>query len=220
MTMIYLVDDDPSARQGLARLIRAAGHTVVTFASARAFLDAGPPAGPGCVVLDVRMPEVSGLDLQERLARGECPLPVIFITGHGDIPMSVQAMKQGAVDFLPKPVDGPQLLAAIQQALEKDAATRRQLKGRQDIRRRLEQLTERERDVMALVIRGRLNKQVAAELGIAEPTVKIHRGRVMEKLEVASVAELVLLAQQAGLTAAGTTRPASAAPISPPRTRG
>lgn len=219
MSTIYLIDDDPSARQGLARLIRVAGHSVTTFASARDFLDAGPPTGPGCLVLDVRMPEVGGLELQERLARGDCPMPVIFITGHGDIPMSVQAMKRGAVDFLPKPVDGPQLLAAIQQALEKDRAARREREGRQDLRRRLAQLTDREREVMQCVIRGRLNKQIAAELGIAEPTVKIHRGRLMAKLGVASVAELVMLATEAGLIPAGTTATASAAPDPPPRTR-
>jgi FixJ family two-component response regulator len=211
MPTIYLIDDDPSARQGLARLIRAAGHTVTPFTSAREFLDAGPPAGPGCLVLDVRMPEVSGLELQERLAREECPRPIIFITGHGDIPMSVQAMKQGAVDFLPKPVDRAQLLAAVQLALEKDTAARRQHGERQNTRRRFGQLTEREREVMQLVIRGWLNKQIAAELGIAEPTVKIHRGRVMDKLGVASVAELILLVQQAGLTITRTTGPDSAA---------
>jgi FixJ family two-component response regulator len=212
MPTIHLIDDDPSARQGLARLIRAAGHTVRLCTSAREFLDAGPPAGPGCLVLDVRMPEVSGLDLQERLAREDDPMPIIFITGHGDIPMSVQAMKQGAVDFLPKPVDRAQLLAAIELALQKDTAARQEREGRREIQRRLEQLTEREREVMQLVIRGWLNKQIAAGLGIAEPTVKIHRGRVMDKLGVASVAELILLVQQAGLTIDRTSGPDSAAP--------
>jgi FixJ family two-component response regulator len=212
MPTIYLIDDDPSARHGLARLLRAAGQPVRLFTSAREFLDAGPPPGPGCLVLDVRMPEVSGLDLQERLAREECPMPIIFITGHGDIPMSVRAMKQGAVDFLPKPVDRAQLMTAIQLALQKDTAARRDREGRREVQRRLEQLTEREREVMQLVIRGWLNKQIAAELGIAEPTVKIHRGRVMDKLGVESVAELILLVQQAGLNINSTAGPDSAAP--------
>jgi FixJ family two-component response regulator len=219
MPTIYLIDDDPSARQGLARLIRAAGYMVTPFSSAREFLDAGPPSGPGCLVLDLRMPEVSGLDLQERLGRECCPMPIIFITGHGDVPMSVQAMKQGAVDFLPKPVDCAHLLAAIQLALENDAAARHQREEQQEIQLRLKQLTEREREVMHHVIRGRLNKQIAAELGIAEPTVKIHRGRVMEKLGLASVAELVLLGQKAGQLIAETTGRASSAPFPPPRTQ-
>lgn len=218
MATIYLVDDDPSARDGLSRLIRVGGFQVRSFSSAREFLDAGPPAGPGCVVLDVRMPGVSGLELQERLARVACPLPVIFITGHGDIPMSVQAMKQGAIDFLTKPVDGPQLLAAIGQALERDREARRRHVEHGEVWRRVDQLTAREREVMALVIRGLLNKQIAARLGIAEPTVKIHRGRVMEKLGVASVAELVTLAQKAGLQGADGSDARSVAMTPPPST--
>ena len=212
---VYLIDDDPSVRQGLARLIRVAGHVVETFASAQEFLAAGPPAGPGCLVLDVRMPDVGGLELQERLAGREGPMPIILITGHGDIPMSVRAMKAGAVDFLPKPVDGGQLLAAIQQALAGDGAARRRRAAEADRRRRFDQLTTREREVMQGVLRGSLNKQIALELGIAEPTVKIHRGRVMEKLGVTSVAELVRLAQQAGVSATGEGEGAADAPARP-----
>lgn len=198
MPTVFLVDDDPSARQGLARLLRAARYEVMAFASAREFLDAGPPRGPGCLVLDVRMPEISGLDLQDRLAREKVAMPIIFITGHGDIPMSVQAMKNGAVDFLPKPVDATQLLSAVQQALEMDQVVRKQREEQQSSQNRLGQLSAREHEVMQRVIRGALNKQIAAELGIAEPTVKIHRGRAMAKLGVASVPELIMLFQKAG----------------------
>jgi RNA polymerase sigma factor (sigma-70 family) len=199
MSTVFLIDDDPSAREGLARLIRAAGHQVTAFSSARDFLASRPRDQPGCLVLDVRMPELTGLELQERLGREDCPMPIIFITGHGDIPMSVQAMKKGAIDFLPKPVDGAQLLAAIEQALERDRAARHEREQREDIKRCLDRLTAREREVMSLVVRGMLNKQIAAELGISEPTVKIHRGRVMEKVGVPSVAELVTLVRKIGM---------------------
>lgn len=213
---VYLIDDDLSVRQGLARLIRVAGHHVVAFASAREFLAAGPPVGPGCLVLDVRMPDVSGLELQERLAGRDDPMPIIFITGHGDIPMSVRAMKSGAVDFLPKPVDGKQLLAAIGQALARDQAVRQRRAVAADLGRKFDQLTVREREVMRGVLRGSLNKQIALELGIAEPTVKIHRGRVMEKLGVTSVADLVRLAQRAGMGPTGEEGTAGGTPDSRP----
>lgn len=198
MPLVHLIDDDVSAREGLARLLRAAGYEVAAHESAKAFLEAGPPSGPGCLILDVRMPGLTGFDLQELLARQSCRLPVIFITGHGDIPMSVRAIKRGAVDFLPKPVHGPALLDAVAQALEMDRAARQAQAGVDESCRRVELLTARERQVLDLVVRGSPNKQIAASLGIAEPTVKIHRGRVMEKLGAHSVAELVLLAQKAG----------------------
>ena len=212
---VFIVDDDAAVRQSLALLIRSMGMPVETFESAQVFLGACDPERPGCLVLDIRMPGISGLELQEELQRRGVTLPIIFITGHGDIPMSVRAMKAGAVDFLPKPVDGGQLLAAIAQALAGDEAARRRRAVEADRRRRFDQLTTREREVMRGVLRGALNKQIAHDLGIAEPTVKIHRGRVMEKLGVTSVADLVRLAQQAGLSATGEGEGGTDAPARP-----
>jgi FixJ family two-component response regulator len=199
---VFLIDDDPSARRGLARLIQAAGHAVVTFGSAREFLASGRRDEPGCLVLDIRMPELSGLDLQEQLLGADYSIPIIFITGHGDIPMTVQAMKRGALDFLPKPVEGEQLLEAIRRALEKDRLARSAREDARALRQRLQLLKTREREVMSFVIAGFLNKQIAGELGITEATVKVHRARLMDKLRVTSVAELVTLAQKAGIPAA------------------
>ena len=198
---VFLVDDDASVRKALTRLIRSAGYDVRAFGSAREFRDHSRVGGDGlaCLVLDVRMPGLSGLDLQHELQAKNTLLPIIFITGHGDIPMSVKAMKAGAVDFLPKPVKDKALLTAIEQALaraEHDHAERLEL---EDIQRRLDRLTPREREVMTLVVRGLLNKQIALELGTVEKTIKVHRARVMEKMEVQSLAELVRLAERAGL---------------------
>ena len=200
---VFLVDDDASVRKALARLMKLAGYTAQAFASASEFLgywrDHG--GGPGCLLLDVRMPGLSGLDLQHELQTANALLPIIFITGHGDIPMSVKAMKQGAVDFLPKPVKEKDLIKAIEQALAKaarDLAERLELDG---IKRRIEQLTAREREVMTLVVRGLLNKQIAFELGTVEKTVKVHRSRVMEKMQVQSLAELVRITVKVGLLA-------------------
>jgi RNA polymerase sigma factor (sigma-70 family) len=195
---VFLIDDDPSVRKALTRLIRSAGYQVQAFASAQDFLECGTGAheDSACLVLDVRMPGLSGLDLQRELSATTTPLPIIFITGHGDIPMTVKAMKNGAVDFLPKPVEGKELLKAVEQALARADEESRERQQLEDIQRRLETLTPRERDVMALVVRGLLNKQIAFELGTAEKTVKVHRARVMEKMEVQSLAELVHIADR------------------------
>lgn len=190
--VVFLVDDDPSVRRGLTRLLELEGYEVRAFASAEEFLSSGPvPPGPACLVLDVRMPGLSGQALHARLRAAEATLPVVYITGHGDIPMGIQAMKAGAVDFLPKPVRADQLLAAIAEALSRAERERRTQADAGKVRRRLETLTSREREVLDLVVRGRLNKQIAAELGIVEQTVKVHRGRLMRKMEADSVAELV-----------------------------
>ncbi|MGH9428649.1 MAG: response regulator transcription factor [Terriglobia bacterium] len=197
---VFLVDDDASVRKALSRLIRSAGYMVESFASAQEFLNAQPYADdPACLILDVRMPGLNGLDLQRELQDAQVSLPIIFITGHGDIPMSVKAMKAGAVDFLSKPVKDKDLLQAIEQALARAARDRSRLAESQDIQRRLETLTPREREVMELVVTGMLNKQVAHQLGTVEKTIKVHRARVMEKMEANSLAELVRVAERVGL---------------------
>jgi len=190
---VYVVDDEPSVRKALSRLLRSAGLKCEVFASADEFLahERESPAESGCIVLDVQMPGLNGMDLQEVLSAGEGRLPIIFITGHGDIPLSVRAMKKGAVDFLTKPFDDKDLLAAIAVALRKGEEARARVAEITQFRDREQTLTTRERDVMARVVAGLLNKQIAAELGIEEGTVKIHRGRVMQKMGVQSVAELV-----------------------------
>ena len=196
-TTVFLVDDDASVRRALARLIRSAGHEVQTFAAAREFLDRKPDAdGPACLALDVRMPGLSGIDLQRELQNTNRNLPIIFITGHGDIPMSVRAMKAGAVDFLPKPVQAKDLLGAIKQALARAVHDRAERNERETIQGRVEKLTPRERQVMTLVVKGFLNKQIASELGTVEKTIKVHRARVMKKMQVESLAELVRLAEK------------------------
>jgi FixJ family two-component response regulator len=188
---VFVVDDDASVRKALARSIQTAGLNVKTFASAREFLDQGLARGPGCLVLDVRMPGLSGLDLQAELNRRNVRTPVIFITGHGDIPVTVKAMKGGAADFLPKPFKVKDLLRVIQEALKKDERLQASRAENTEVQRRIQTLTPREREVLGLVVKGLLNKQIAAELGAAERTVKVHRGRVMHKMQVQSVAELV-----------------------------
>jgi FixJ family two-component response regulator len=200
---VFLVDDDDSVRRALTRLIKSAGYAVQAFASARDFLEYWriTNEGPACLVLDVRMPGLSGLDLQHELLASNTLLPIIFITGHGDIPMSVKAMKEGAVDFLPKPVKDKNLLNAIEQALTRANHDLREQKELEYVQRRLKTLTPREREVMTLVVRGLLNKQIAFELGTVEKTVKVHRARVMEKMEVQSLADLVRLAEKVGLAA-------------------
>jgi RNA polymerase sigma factor (sigma-70 family) len=197
--VVFVVDDDASVRKSLARLISDAGYTVQTFASAREFLARPASAGPSCVVLDVRMPGLTGLDLQQTLASAAHEIPIIFITGHGDISMSVKAMKDGAVDFLTKPFAGKDLLEAIQRAVAKDRQDIRAEARTDEIRERVNLLTPRESQVFALVVTGMLNKQIAAELGVGEKTVKVHRARVMEKMRAGSVAELVRLADGAGI---------------------
>jgi FixJ family two-component response regulator len=194
--IIHVVDDDDSLRKAVMRLLRAAGYEVCGYASAGEFLLARPGNTPGCVVLDVRMPGPSGLDLQVAFGEQVDALPIIFLTGHGDVPMSVRAMKAGAVDFLTKPVKREALLTAIQNALVRDAANRtaREIVG--PLRSRFESLTSRERAVYSGVVAGKLNKQIAAELGISERTAKSHRAQVMEKMHVTSLAELVRVAEQ------------------------
>lgn len=195
---IFIVDDDPSVRTSLSRLLRASGFEVEAFVSGEAFFAREPFDGVGCVILDLRMPGVSGTELQQRLDDGSSDLPVIFLSGHGEVPDSVRAMKQGAVDFFTKPVDEDVLLGAIALALERHAATRATRDEREAIQRRLDTLTAREREVLRHVVTGALNKQIAGHMGIAEGTVKVHRGRVMEKLGVQSVADLVRLCDAAG----------------------
>ncbi len=197
--VVYVVDDDPAVRKGLDRLLRSAGLAVEAFASAAEFLARDGQDGVGCVVLDVRMPGISGMDLQADLVAQGVDLPVIFLTGHGDIPMSVEAMKTGALDFLTKPVDAEVLLNAVRQALDRHRAARTGRLETQAMRTRMESLTPRELEVLRCIITGALNKQIAAHLGIAEKTVKIHRARVMEKTGAASVAELVQSCQRAGI---------------------
>lgn len=198
MATVFLVDDDPSVRKAMARLIKSAGHTVQTFGSAREFLDSGwENHSPACLVLDVQLPGLSGLDLQRVLQTGRTAVPVIFITGHGNIPMGIQAMKEGAVDFLPKPVKDTVLLCAIEQALARSVRDHAQRDEQEEIQWRMNTLTPREREVMALVVRGLLNKQVAHELGTVEKTIKVHRARVMQKMQVESLAELVRIAERA-----------------------
>jgi FixJ family two-component response regulator len=195
----YLVDDDPGVLKALARMLRIAGYDSRQFSSPRDFLREHDPSIPGCAILDLTMPELDGLQLQRCLADDSIDRPVIFLTGNGDIPSTVQAMKAGAIDFLTKPVRREQLLAAIARAEEKDAAARRMRDRRRSVESKLGRLTVREREVLEHVIAGKLNKQIAAILGTAEKTVKVHRGRMMAKLGVRSVAELVRFAQQADI---------------------
>jgi len=201
--LVFVVDDDASVRKSLARLVKAAGYEAETFASVRDFLARRPHEGPCCLVLDVRMPGLSGLDLQEALKAAGQRLAIVFITGHRDVPVSVKAMKGGAVDFLTKPVDERTLLGAIEQAVARTLADRRQQARVMEIRGRITTLTPREAAVFALVVTGMLNKQIGSELGIAEKTVKVHRARVMEKMRAGSLAELVRLAGEGSVIAAG-----------------
>jgi FixJ family two-component response regulator len=203
---VVVVDDEESFRRGLGRLLKAHGLAFALYDSAEAFLRDMPAAANGCVVLDVHMPGLNGLELQERLSEADCALPIVFLTGRGDIPTSVRAMKRGAQDFLTKPVDEDVLLGAIRKALEEN---RRELSAREQVRtvrKRIALLTEREEEVMRHVIAGKLNKQIAGELGVVEKTIKVHRARVMEKMQVGSVAELVRDCALAGIAPAGWTK--------------
>lgn len=189
--LVVIVDDDAAIREALDELVRSAGMQPACFASTRELLDAGVLDQPGCLILDVRMPGASGLDLQHQLATSGNPKPIIFLTGHGDIPMTVQAMKSGAVDFLTKPVRDQTLLDAVIAAIERDVAQRARASVVKRTVGRVETLTPREREVLAEIARGRLNKQIAYDLGISEVTVKLHRGNVMRKMQVASIGELI-----------------------------
>ncbi len=201
-SIVYVVDDDSSVREAIKSLIRSVGLRVETFGTAQEFLHSARPDAPGCVVLDVRLPGLSGLDLQRELAANGINLPVIFITGHGDIPMSVRAMKAGALEFLTKPFRDQDLLDAIQQALERDRGARQQRSETAEVRERFDSLTAREREVMGLVVSGLLNKQIAGELGTSEVTIKIHRSQVMKKMGAGSLAELVRMTEKLGIPAA------------------
>jgi FixJ family two-component response regulator len=194
--IVFVVDDDGGMRQSLTNLIKSVGLRVEAFASAQEFLRSKLTDVPGCLVLDVRLPGLSGLDLQRRMAEAEMEIPIIFITGHGDIPMTVRAMKAGAVEFLTKPFRDQDLLDAIQQALERDRTAREQRGEIEELRSRFESLTPREREVMGLVVAGLLNKQIAGELGTSETTIKIHRHQVMDKMGAGSLAELVRMADR------------------------
>jgi len=196
---VFVIDDDPSVLKSLSRLLRSLGFDTKTFASAELFLARKHYDGVGCMVLDVRMPGLSGMDLQDELSRADYSMPVIFITGHGNIPMSVQAMKRGAVDFLTKPFDDEELMQAVKKAIEQDRTAKAERGEVHDTLKRIEQLTPREQEVLRFVITGMLNKRIALKLGIAEKTVKVHRGRIMEKLCVDSVADLVRLAEKADI---------------------
>ncbi len=195
---VFIVDDDASVRTSLARLMRSAELHAETFASAEEFLGREHPDGPGCMVLDLSMPGSSGLDLQQDMAAADIDLPIVFLTGHGNVTSSVKALKGGAVDFLEKPVDDDRLLSAIKDAVEQSVRTRLDRTKSSEIRGRVARLTRRELQVFRLVVQGKLNKQIAAELGTSEKTVKVHRARVMQKMEADSLAELVLLAKRVG----------------------
>ena len=200
---VFIVDDDKSVRRGLVSLINSVGVNAVAFASAQEFLQHQRPDAPACLVLDVRLPGLSGLDLQRQLGQSGQPIPIIFITGHGDIPMTVRAMKEGAVEFLTKPFRDQELLDAIQQALRADHTAREQRAKAAELHRRYDTLTAREREVMQLVVAGRLNKQIAGKLGTSEVTVKIQRGRVMHKMQAQSVVDLLRMAEILAIIPAG-----------------
>ena len=198
--IVFIVDDDLSVRRTTERLIRSAGFKAQTFTSAREFLASPRPEGPACLVLDVRMPGLSGMELQRELTQSGIHIPIIFITGHGDIPMSVRAMKAGAVEFLTKPFRSRSLLEAVRAAIERDRSAHKARSETGELRQRYEQLTPREREVMALVAAGQLNKQAAGELATTERTIKFHRAHIMQKMGVESLADLVRMAEKLGVS--------------------
>jgi len=205
-TIVFVVDDDASVLRGIKRLLRSAGFTGETFASAREFLERYDSNAVGCVILDLAMPGFDGLQMQQALAERGSVLPIIFLTGHGDIPTSVQAMKGGAVDFLTKPVSDEELLGAVRNAIQRCEVLSRTREDVEGIKRRVATLTPRERQVLAHLLSGKLNKQIAADLGTAEQTIKIHRARVMQKMQVRTLVALVRLAEHAGIQAAAPTQ--------------
>ena len=202
--VVFVIDDDRSVREALEGLLRSVGLKVQAFASTQDFLQFDRPDAAGCLVLDVRLPGLSGLDFQRELAKSNNPLPIIFITGHGDIPMSVRAIKAGAIEFLTKPFRDQELLDAVQHGIEQDRVQRTQAMAVAGLRERFDALTSRERQIMELVVTGRPNKQLAAELDVSEITVKVHRGNVMRKMQAKSLAELVRMADRLGI---GTAKP-------------
>ncbi|WP_262966674.1 response regulator transcription factor [Methylobacter psychrophilus] len=197
---VFIVDDDASVLKALERLLRSVGLNATTFLTPQEFFDQYDQSIPGCLVLDIAMPGINGLKMQQVLADQDYTLPIIFLTGHGDIRMSVQAIKQGAIDFLTKPVNDSILIAAIQSALEKDRIARKIFSELSELRQRLAKLTPREREVLSHIISGKINKKIAAELGTVEKTIKVHRAHLMMKLKVHSLAELVKLAERLGVT--------------------
>lgn len=197
---VYVVDDDVSVREALKNLLRSVGLKVETFSTADEFLSRKRPHAPGCLILDVRLPGLSGLDLQRQLVQSSRAIPIVFITGHGDIPMSVRAIKDGAVEFLTKPFRDQDLLDAVRQAVERDREARVRELEMADLRERYASLTTREQEVLRLVLRGLINKQIATGLGISEATVKLHRGRLMGKMRAETLAELISMAQTLGVT--------------------
>jgi FixJ family two-component response regulator len=212
LPVVFVVDDDVSMREALRNLLRSVGLQVKTFDTAQNFLAHPQPDAPGCLVLDVRLPGLSGLDLQRELARAEIDLPIIFITGHADIPMSVRAMKAGAIEFLTKPFRDQDLLDAVQEAIGKNREARAQSQQTQELRARYLALTAREQEVMRLVVEGLLNKQIAGQLGTTEATIKLHRGRVMHKMQAASLAELIRMAERLEIPVVQQTRVISPLP--------
>jgi len=205
-TTVFIIDDDPSVRRGIVRLVRASGMKVEAFASAEDFLASESCEGPGCIVLDVQMPDMTGPELQARLCVDERCMPIIFLSAHSDVPTTARAMKKGAVDFLTKPVERDDLLAAIRVSLAKDAENRSVLTDKDSIHEKIKLLTPREYEIMTYVISCMLNKQIAYELDISEETVKIHRGRMTQKLGIVSVADLVRLCETVGIAPAETCR--------------
>ena len=215
--IVFLVDDDASILRSVGRLIRSGGYNVYAYSSAREFLvELQPPQQPCCLVLDLAMPELSGIELQRRLAETQFNPPIIFISGHGDVPTTVRAMKGGAVDFLTKPFEDRELLQAVRQALQKDKLARRERLEQTEVMTQLSSLTGREEQVLRLVVTGMLNKQIAATLGTCEKTIKVHRGRVMRKMHVQSLAELVRKAEKAGVFVSPPgLRPPAQSPLNP-----
>lgn len=199
--VVYIIDDDESVREGVADLLRSIGHTVRSFRSAQEFLDSDRDDLPGCIVLDVRLPGPSGLEFQRTLIKSDIPLPVVFVSGHGDIAMSVRAMKSGAVEFLTKPLHEQQLLDAVQAGIERDRARRRQAKAVGELQQRFHSLTPREREIFTLIVAGRRNKQIAAELDLSEMTIKVHRSQITRKMAASSVVDLVRMADKLGISA-------------------